>query len=79
MILLGPGRESMQAGWTTTRKIICLNDAGERVVVFRQVNPDPEGSRQRRYVLGNGAPVDVVADSRFRIIETMITLTPMNI
>lgn len=69
----------MKASWTTTRKIVCLNDAGERVVVFRQASPDPEHNRQRRYVLGNGAPVAVVADSRFRIVETMITLTPMNI
>ncbi len=69
----------MNADWTTTRKIVCLNDSGERVLVFRQHSPGIRNIRLSRYVLGNGAPVEVVADSRFCVVESRIVLRPMNV
>lgn len=62
--------------WTTDRRIVCLTDDGEAVIVFRQRNTVPDGAPRNRYVLGNGHDVVVTEDSKFRVLGDDIALLP---
>ncbi|PZQ96085.1 MAG: MHC class I heavy chain [Cereibacter sphaeroides] len=62
--------------WTTDRRIVCLTDDGEPVIVFRQRNTVPDGAPRKRYVLGNGHDVIVTEDSKFRVLGDDLVLLP---
>lgn len=68
----------MQHDWITDRRITCLTDDGERVIVLRQRNPVDGAAPQHRYVLGNSHDVIVAEDSRFRVLGADITLVPVS-
>jgi len=62
--------------WTTERRIICLTDDGEPVIVFRQRSNVPDDAPRKRYVLGNGHDVIVTEDSKFRVLGDDVALSP---
>jgi hypothetical protein len=68
--------KTMLTEWITDRRIVCLTHDGENVLVFRQHNADPEHLPRHRYVLGNGKPVIVDADSSFRVLGSDVPLSP---
>lgn len=69
----------MTAGWITERRITCLSETGERIMVFRQkfVSEERAVHPLHRYVLGNSTHVEVCPDSGFRVMSSEIRLRPM--
>lgn len=65
--------------WKTTHQITCITDKGERVVVFRMMAEPRMARPQHIYVLQDNEPLQVIADSRFKVTGTTAILRPMNI
>lgn len=68
----------MDDRWITVRRIVCLTETGERVMVFRLLRTRHlPGQRRHRYVLSNSNRVVVAPDSKFRIAGTKQFLQPI--
>jgi hypothetical protein len=69
---------AMEGEWITDRRITCMTDDGERVIVLRQRNSMPGSAPRHRYVLGNSHDVIMAEDGRFRVLGADIALAPVS-
>ena len=68
----------MNTGWITERRITCLSEDGERIMVFRQKFVSERKTHPlHRYVLANSTYVEVCEDSGFRVTNRELRLRPM--